>query len=354
MKISPRLIKATIETTFLVVMVLDLIWWDEWYLISLCALYFIYDYVNKRRNAILNVRASSLLREAMTLRDIKEIENRYTALDAFNSPEKREMTRSPLDRYFFSLRYAQSQMLLQKYATGAERVLDLGCGFGINTIYVCQYLEKNVIGLDLDYLKLIEASRRADNTSICKRISFVAGDACHPPFKAPSFDCILMAEVVEHLIRPEEGIRACKELLCDGGILIITTPSRHNLDYSSNPLIALEKILSLISDKVLPPYHNLHALCEYDRQNPEPQYGIHHHFSYQSLGALLRENGFGTLIKRSFEIEIPLFLLIEFAFRGDVERIKKFVAPIETVLERMPVFKSLGQHLVWVARKDGG
>jgi 2-polyprenyl-3-methyl-5-hydroxy-6-metoxy-1,4-benzoquinol methylase len=242
-------------------------------------------------------------------------------------------------------------MLLDRHATGAKAILDLGCGFGLNTIYVGENLEKNVTGLDLDYLKLIEASRRVGNTSLCKGISFVAGDACHPPFKTSRFDCVLMAEVVEHLIRPEEGIGACQDLLCDGGILIITTPSRHNLNYSSNPLIALEKILSLVSDKVLPPYHNLHALSEYDRRNPELQYGIHHHFSYQNLSSLLRKNGFRIIVKASFEIEIPFFLMIEFLFRGDAERIKKFVGPMETVLERLPLFKYLGQHLVCVARK---
>ena len=352
MKASRSLKKTTIETALLAAMFLDVIWWHAWYLMSLCALYFIYDYVHNRREAILNFRASKSLREAMTLRDVKEIENRYTALDGFNSPEKRAMTRPPLDRYFCSLRYDQTQMLLDRHARRAKRILDLGCGFGLNTIYVCKNLKKNVTGLDLDYLKLIEAIRRVGNRSVCKRISFVAGDACHPPFKASSFDCVLMAEVVEHLIRPEEGIGACKDLLCDGGILIITTPSRHNLNYSSNPLVALEKILSLVSDDVLPPYHNLHALCEYDRRNPEPHYGIHHHFSYQSLSNLLRKNGFRIIAKASFEIEIPLFLLIEFLFRGDVERIKKFVGPMETIFERLPLFKYLGQHLVWLAQKS--
>lgn len=340
-----------IEMALLAGMILDLIWWHIWYLTSLCALYFIYDYVSYRREAILNFRASRPVREAITLGDVKELETRYTSLEDFNSPEKRAMARPPLDRYFYYVRYQWAQMLLDKYARGAKRVLDLGCGFGLNTLYVCQNLSTAASGLDLDHLKLIEAFRRGANSPLCKEIAFVAGDACHPPFKASSFDCILMAEALEHLIRPEEGVAACKDLLCDGGTLILTTPSSHNLNYSSNPLIVLEKLLSLVWDRILPPYHNLHAQSEYDRKNPEPQYGIHHHFSYQNLSTLLCSNGFKSILKGSFEMEIPLFPMIDLLFRGDLEKIRKFVRSIELLLEKLPLVKYLGQHLIWVAQK---
>jgi len=351
MKLSRRLRKIMIEMAFLVGMILDLVWWHVWYLTVLSSLYFIYDYISYRREAILSFRASRPVREAMTLRDVKEIENRYTSLEAFSVPEKRAMTRPPLDRYFYYVRYQRAQMLLDKYASGAKRVLDLGCGFGLNTLYVCQNLETAATGVDLDHLKLLEASRRAADSPLCKEVAFVTGDACHPPFKASSFDCILMAEALEHLIRPEKGIAACKDLLCDGGTLILTTPSHHNLNYSSNPLIVLEKLLSLVWDGLLPPYHNLHAQSEYNRKNPESRYGIHYHFSYQNLSTLLHSSGFKSILKGSFEMEIPLFPIIELLFRGELDRIRKFVGPIELVLARLPLVKYLGQHLIWVAQK---
>jgi len=162
-----------------------------------------------------------------------------------------------------------------------------------------------------------------------------------------------MAEVIEHLIRPENGIAACHDLLCDGGILILTTPSSHNLDYTCNPLIILEKLLSLISDRLLPPYHSLHARFEYDRKKPEPQYGIHYHFSFQKMWDLLHRNGFRSIQKGSFEMEIALFPIMEFLFRGNLEMSRQFVRPVEDAFQRLPVVKYLGQHMIWVSQKIG-
>jgi ubiquinone/menaquinone biosynthesis C-methylase UbiE len=354
MRISNRLIKTLIETILLIVLVLDLIWLQTWIVLLVCVLYFVCDYLLYRREAVLSFKSSRTIRESMTLNDVKEIESCYTALKEFNTPEKRALTRPPLERYFYYLRYEQVKRLLDKYAKGAKRVLELGCGFGVNTFYICENLKIPVTGLDIDHLKLIDASQKASKLSLCKEIEYVTGDACHPPFKASSFDCILMTEVVEHLIHPEKGITASNYLLCNGGTLILTTPSSHNLNYSSNPFLILEKSLSLGSDRLLPPYHNLHAEFEYNRKKPEPQYGMHYHFSYKELSTFLRTNGFQNIFRGSFEIEFPLFPIIDFIFQGNLEKIKKYVGPIETILKRIPLLRYMGQHLILVARKGLG
>ncbi len=220
-------------------------------------------------------------------------------------------------------------------------------------MYVCRNLRGRVTGMDLDYLKLIKANENAAGDPSCKNIAFVAGDACSPPFKHERFDCIFMAEAIEHLIHPENGIAVCHDLLCEGGILILTTPSSHNLGYSCNPMIVLEKILSLLSDAVLPSYHALHARFEYDRKNPEPQYGIHYHFSFQKMEDLLSKNVFKTMEKGSFEVEIALFSILEILFRGNLEMIRDVIGPVETAIRKLPVVKNLGQHIIWVAQKTG-
>ena len=353
MKIRRRLQKIIIQLAFLAVIFLDLLQWHTWYLASFCSLYFLYDYMAYRMGAILDFNASQGMRENITLKDIKKIENRYTGLAAFSTPEKRAMNRSPLDRYFYYDRYEQAQKRLNEYAGKAERVLDMGCGFGVNTLHVCNNLGRTAIGLDLDHLKLIKASEKAAKDSLCKDIAFITGDACHTPFKDASFDCIFMAEVIEHLIHPENGIIACHDLLRDGGILILTTPSSHDLDYSCNPLIISEKILSLTWDHLLPPYHSLHARFEYNRKSPEPQYGIHYHFSYQKIRDLLHRNGFRTLQKGSFEMEIALFPIMEFLFQGNMQMISRFVGPVEDFFRKVPIVKNMGQHIIWVAQKIG-
>lgn len=353
MKISKRLKKGALEFSVGTAFLLDLFWWHTEVVFWISVLYFIGSYLCYRGEAILNYRISEPIRKGMALTDVEEIERRYTMREDFNTFENRALVRSPLDRHFYYARYERVQALLEKYAKGAKRALDMGCGFGKNTNYICQNLKCPAIGLELDSLKLMEAWRAARKRLITEDIAFICGDASHPPFRASSFDCILLTEALEHLINPSEGLAACHYLLCDGGILIITTPSSHNLNYSNNPLLILEKLLSLASDRLLPPYHNLHAQFEFNWRKPEPEYGMHYHFSWQRLGSLLQEAGFQSIWRESFEMEIFLFLLIEFFAQDDVEQIKKYIAPVEAMMEKMPFIKYLGQHLVWVARKRG-
>jgi len=354
MKIPKRLKKRSLEFLVSAAFFLDLFWWHTWTVFLAAVVYFAGGYFWYRREAMVNFRISEPIRTGMNLKDVKAIEKKYTMREDFNTFEKRAFVRSPLDRYFYYARYERVQKLLHQYAQGAKSVLDMGCGFGENTIHICQNLKYLTIGLELDSLKLKEARRRAKKASLTKNIAFLTGDVSRPPFRASSFDCILLTEVLEHLIDPSEGLAACHYLLSYGGILVLSTPSRHNLNYSLNPFLILERALSLVSNRVLPPYHNLHAQFEFNWKKPEPEYGMHYNFSWQELEDLLQKTGFQSIWRGSFEIEIFVFLLIELLAQDNLDRIKKYVAPIETIMEKMPLVKHVGQHLLWVARKGGG
>jgi SAM-dependent methyltransferase len=352
MTISRRFKQSAFEFVLSVLLLLDLVWWQSRVISWACLIYFIGTYLWHRREAVLNFRYSERLRTEMTLNAIKDIERVYTRHEDFNTQEKRARSRPPLDRHFYYARYERVQKLLDRFARKATRVLDMGCGFGRNTVYIRQVLQRPAVGLDMDSLKLVEAWRAAQEKSLSGGIDFVCGDVAQPPFRPASFDCILLTEILEHLIEPAEGLAACRELLCDGGLLIVTTPSSHNLNYSNNPILILEKLLSLLPDRILPPYHNLHARYEYNWRNPEPQYGMHYQFSWQELEALLERAGFERIWRGTFELEIFPFLLAELFAQGDLECIRKAVAPLEDVLEKTPLIKDLGQHLLWVGRKS--
>jgi ubiquinone/menaquinone biosynthesis C-methylase UbiE len=354
MKISKRFKHSTFDFSVLSLLLLDIAWWNTWVVSSCCTLYFLGGYFWHRREARLNFEASQHLRAEMTLASIKEIERTYTLRDDYNTPEKRALVRPPLDRHFYHQRYTQVQRLLDRYARDARTILDVGCGFGKNTAYIGQTHGRRALGIDIDSLKLMEARRRFGGGGQTEACSFICADAARPPFRASTFDCILITEVLEHLISPSEALNACRTLLCNGGWLIITTPGSHNLNYSGNPFVVAEKLLSLLSDAVLPPYHDLHAEREFNRRKPEPQYGIHYHFSVRQLDGLLRDAGFETITHGSFEFEIYPYLLIELLTGGNLESIAKWVSPIEAVLQSIPAINRLGQHLLWVARKPPG
>jgi SAM-dependent methyltransferase len=351
MKWPSRLIKSTIELLAVALLVLDLLLWKVWILAATSLAYFVLDFVRYRREAVLNYRASRSLREGMTLADIRSIERKYSLRDDFNSFEKHASARTPLDRYFYFAKYERVRELLLSYGWQRGRWLDMGCGFGEDTSYVAQYLSPKVIGLELDEIKLLGARKIVQEEDRFPQVAFCVGDAINPPFRAETFDTILMTEVLEHLIDPEKGIRACQTLLKREGVFIVSTQSSHNLGYTLNPFSILEKSVSLLEDKVLPPHHGLHARFEYDRKRPEPEYGIHYHFSQRELRRIIAQNGFRILWEGTFEIEIFPYLYVELFSNGNIDRIRKIIDPLETILERIPFANRFGQHLLLVAQK---
>jgi len=78
---------------------------------------------------------------------------------------------------------------------------------------------------------------------------------------------------------------------------------------------------------------------------------MHYQFSRQKLEGLLERAGFERIWRGTFELEIFPFLLAELYAQGDLQRIRKLVTPVEAVLEKTPLIKDLGQHLLWVGRK---
>ncbi len=349
MKLSKRLRKRLPEALLAALLILDLAWWHTRAVAWVCALLLLAAYLWYRREAALNAARAAPLRRQMHLSHIRRLENDYTRRDDFNTQAKRAALRSPLDRYYYHGRYRRVQRLLDGHLAGCRQVLDLGCGFGRNARYMREALNLSTVGLDLDELKLFESRRTAAPGD--GRPFWLCGDAGRPPFRDGAFDGILCTEVLEHLIDPAAGLAACRRLLAGGGRLLLTVPSRHDLDYTPNPFKLLEKVLSRFTDRVLPPYHHLHAQFEFNWRRPEPAYGVHHHFSWQRIKGLLADAGFRVRWRGSFEIEWFPYLLIEWLSRGDTDRIRRIVDPLEALSTRLPLIGLTGQHLLIVAQK---
>lgn len=112
-----------------------------------------------------------------------------------------------------------------------DRVLDIGCGQGVGAYFYSRFA-KTVTGLDL-YADQDRATARfgADN------LSFIAGDILAPPptITENTFDAITCVDVIEHFHQPdgERIIAGYRDLLSDGGMMILGTPSRFSQPYRS-------------------------------------------------------------------------------------------------------------------------
>jgi len=101
-----------------------------------------------------------------------------------------------------------------------SRVLDVGCATG----KLLEALEKNkgcrTFGIESVNAMAREAAKR------CKNI--VTSDIESPgdlPFEKNSFDCIVFADVLEHLKRPDEVLKKMREYLKSEGSLLVSCPN---------------------------------------------------------------------------------------------------------------------------------
>jgi len=107
---------------------------------------------------------------------------------------------------------------------GPNRVLEVGCGTG-NTLIKLKEIHKaqEIYGLEMNREVLQEHIKDIDKVII--------GDVerIEPPFPEGFFDYIVFADVLEHLIEPEEVLnKYMKYLKTDGGIIASIPNIRHN------------------------------------------------------------------------------------------------------------------------------
>jgi methionine biosynthesis protein MetW len=111
------------------------------------------------------------------------------------------------------------------------RIIDLGCGDGSTVREVANALGAvEVYGVDVNEEVLKKAEDRG--------VKVIKTDLNYDilPFENEFFDIILMEEVIEHLINPDNAFKEAYRILKNGGLFIVSTP---NLAWWVNRLILL-------------------------------------------------------------------------------------------------------------------
>jgi ubiquinone/menaquinone biosynthesis C-methylase UbiE len=109
--------------------------------------------------------------------------------------------------------------LLREVAGPAPlNVLDVGCGTGFLAMRMAE-LGHTAVGIDLADEMLAAAQRKAIDSGL--PVTFRRGDAEAPPHDGAPYDVILERHVIWTLPQPREAVRAWRELLTPGGLLIL-------------------------------------------------------------------------------------------------------------------------------------
>jgi SAM-dependent methyltransferase len=101
------------------------------------------------------------------------------------------------------------------------RVLDLGCGTGLQTRVLAQHTPARFIAIDNHPPFVEEANRQAQALGISDRVAARVGEMRHLGFAAGAFD-LIWCEGAIYVIGFEAGLRAWRPLLAPGGHLAVT------------------------------------------------------------------------------------------------------------------------------------
>lgn len=108
---------------------------------------------------------------------------------------------------------------------GARSVLDVGCASGALGAALKARGVVRVAGIELDAGLAADARERLDHV--------VEGDVAEvlaEPGELGSFDCVIAADVLEHLADPWTALRAAASTLEPGGAVVVSLPNVRNFE----------------------------------------------------------------------------------------------------------------------------
>jgi 2-polyprenyl-3-methyl-5-hydroxy-6-metoxy-1,4-benzoquinol methylase len=101
------------------------------------------------------------------------------------------------------------------------RVAEMACGSGWASIALARaYPKARVDAFDLDPGSIDRAARNAAAEGVADRVRFRVGDAADPGL-AGAYDAVVVFEALHDMARPVEALTAARQLLADGGCVIV-------------------------------------------------------------------------------------------------------------------------------------
>jgi methionine biosynthesis protein MetW len=125
----------------------------------------------------------------------------------------------------FNLSYiGERKDILELIPGNVKKVLDLGCSIGTLGEQIKNRSHAEVVGLEIDHEMAMAARKKIDKVIVGNIEEIDLNNYLSNGY----FDCIIMADILEHLINPWEVLKKLVEFMSDGGIIIASIPNiRH-------------------------------------------------------------------------------------------------------------------------------
>jgi ubiquinone/menaquinone biosynthesis C-methylase UbiE/uncharacterized protein YbaR (Trm112 family) len=213
---------------------------------------------------------------------------------------------------------AEISKRLDRYRGHGKKGLNVGCGGELHQLISQPFFDRGyeMVGVDI-------FDTYVEQYSKLFKIDAVQGNAMALPFKSNKFDIVNFCDIFEHLHHPYLGLREINRVLKTGGILILSTNYRCRLSRDcANPLILIERILSVFDDRVLGPRDMLREFRDMEF--------YHLDFSRQELVEIIESSGFEV---------------VEFYTYLNNRRV------LTNLFSRLPVLRFLGDAILITCRK---
>ena len=126
--------------------------------------------------------------------------------------------------YNFALARQRFDKTMPHVRSGAQSLLDVGCGNGANTVLFATAVPK-VAGLDVEPERLRVAREFARQHGL-DNIEYVISDGLNIPYPDDSFDYVTCFDVLEHVDDEEKTLSEIGRVLRPGGKLAISVPNK--------------------------------------------------------------------------------------------------------------------------------
>lgn len=111
----------------------------------------------------------------------------------------------------------------------SPKILDMGCGTGVTTIFLAEISGGTVYAFDIDSLCISFLTDKIENQNLSDRVTAEVNSVSNLYFDENSFD-IILAEGLLNIIGFEKGLSVAKEYLKNNGYFIIHDELKNHIE----------------------------------------------------------------------------------------------------------------------------
>jgi ubiquinone/menaquinone biosynthesis C-methylase UbiE len=131
-----------------------------------------------------------------------------------------------------------------------QKVLDVGCGPGTDTIPLAQKVGPSgqIIGVDSDTKMIAEAEQRAQKAGISAWVIHKCADAIELPFESNYFDACRAERLFEHLLDPAKALSEMVRVTKSDGWIVVLDSDWGSFSIDANEIESERRLVRFFSE----------------------------------------------------------------------------------------------------------